>query len=498
MRTSLTRRGYAVDKESVSTDVLDEIRKLLTVAPKLSPGNPMYSAAQAAVARGDVAPGTFAVYRESGRRLYMPRALGLSRYGAPMTTDDHMTHMTHMTSTTNRTPPSTMVFHPAGLRPEQEAPVAAFIQAARDPMRRGGILSLPCGGGKTVCALKVASELGLKTLVVAHKEFLLDQWRERIAFFLPLARVGLIKAKRADDSADYDIVLGSLQSIAMKDYCPEMFDGYGLVVFDECHHLSAEVFSRALPKVACAAVMMGLSATLDRKDGLREVFEWFLGKIVNEPPRPPPGPPSSVVDMIVRVHAYPPADTATSFDESHAYGRPREMWNGSPNFTAMMTDVVNHAPRTRFLVTLLLDAMDAEDGRRALILSDRRAHLIAIEVELLKRNESRPPESRLTVGYFMGGMKPAALKASEGCHIMLGTVSMAQEAMDCPHLDTLLFATPLSSVEQAVGRIQRQKPADRRYVPLTLDIVDEMYGVFKGQARKRHTFYKKRGFVVMR
>lgn len=95
----------------------------------------------------------------------------------------------------------------------------------------------------TVCALYIITILRKKTLIVVHKDFLLNQWKERIDQFLPSARVGLIKGKICD-TEDKDIVIGSLQSLSMKDYDPEIFSDMGMIVVDEClpyHQLVATV-----------------------------------------------------------------------------------------------------------------------------------------------------------------------------------------------------------------------------------------------------------------
>lgn len=91
----------------------------------------------------------------------------------------------------------------------------------------GGVLCLPTGEGKTVVALHAACTLKVKTLVVVHKQFLVDQWAERIARFVPRARVGRIQQKTVD-TKERDIVVGMLQSIAMRSYGPEVFEGLGL------------------------------------------------------------------------------------------------------------------------------------------------------------------------------------------------------------------------------------------------------------------------------
>ena len=76
-----------------------------------------------------------------------------------------------------------------------------------------------------------------------------------------------------------------LQSLSMKDYEPAIFKEFGLTIVDECHHISAEVFSRVLFK-AVTKYMIGLSATMDRQDGLTRVFKMFMGPIVASWTRP--------------------------------------------------------------------------------------------------------------------------------------------------------------------------------------------------------------------
>jgi superfamily II DNA or RNA helicase len=88
------------------------------------------------------------------------------------------------------------------------------------------------------------------------------------------------------------------------------------------------------------------------------------------------------------------------------------------------------------------------------------------------------------------------LKESETKNILLGTYTMVSEGFDVPSLNTLVLASPISSVEQSIGRIQRQKEADRKYIPYVIDIWDN-YSLFKNQGFKRHTFYKKNGYEVI-
>lgn len=116
------------------------------------------------------------------------------------------------------------------LRDRQVAVVQAAVRQCREV--GGGLLVLPTGCGKTVCALWIACALGVRTLVLAHKSFLLDQWAERIAQYVPGAGVGRIQQGTVD-VVGKDIVLGMMQSMSKRDYGKEAFTGFGLTIVDE-------------------------------------------------------------------------------------------------------------------------------------------------------------------------------------------------------------------------------------------------------------------------
>lgn len=306
----------------------------------------------------------------------------------------------------------------------------------------------------------------------------MNQWRERIAQFLPTAAVGLIKQKKVDVRGK-DIVIASLQSLAMREYDAEMLASFGLVVYDEAHHLGAEVFSRAMAKTP-ARYTLGLSATLARKDGLSKVIEWHLGRPVYVA--------GKRADTGLEVHLYHYRPSAHE-RLGTAYGVEQRMWNGKANAAKMVTDLCEFAPRNRFLVERLTELLARDPDRQTMVLSDRRGHLAALERLLQKANLG-------TIGYYVGGMKEADLKESEGKQIVLATSMMAAEALDIPTLNTLVLATPIANLEQAVGRIQRQKPEERVYTPTVIDVIDT-YSIFFGQGRRRTAFYQKSGYVIL-
>ena len=444
----LNRHGYGVPREGALADAL---RAALMVAPKVNPNAPGAS--------DDGSGRDFPVYRESATRLYLPRALGLSMFGVPGSD-----------KTRDGAPAPGLTF--AGeLRPHQIEPTALFMEAAADLRRRGGLLVLSCAAGKTTMGLWLACQLRRKTLIVCHKAFLLEQWRERIAQFVPSARVGLVKQKRVD-VADKDIVLASLQSLAMRDY-GGAFEDIHMVIFDECHHLGAEVFSRALFQAA-APIRLGLSATPQRKDGLSKVFEWHLGAPVFVSQK---REDTQLLVYPLRVYWRDPE-----------YSAEPTLGRGKLNTARMINNVCAYAPRNALIVDTLAQVLATEPGRRVLVLSERRGHLVELEQMVSERGLG-------STGFYVGGMKQADLDASATRDIILATFAMFAEGADVPALNTLVLASPVSSVEQPVGRIQRERPEARRYMPLVLDVVDG-FSLFQGQARKRMAFYKKSGFTV--
>ena len=395
----LSSRGYAFVKED-NPDLVEELKHRLTVKPYVNPNSPGYGIAN-----------HFAVYCESKKKLYIPKAYGLRHFGIP--THDGLTDGDEAHG---------LVFH-GMLRSEQQPAVESFLEAANDPLRRGGIISAKCGFGKTSVALYIACQFKKKTIVVCHKGFLLNQWKERIAQFVPNARVGIIKQDRV--ITDCDIILASLQSLAMRDYDSSIFHGIYLTIIDEIHHTSAEVFSRALPKIT-APVMLGLSATLKRADGLSKVFEWHVGSPVFV---------SKKRDTSTDVLLLPYDGEDPGFSEEI------RMWNGKLNVAQMITRLCSYHPRNRFIVDTLKKIIESEPDRKTLILSDRREHLKELE-----RMISR---SRIgSVGYYVGGMKEDALKESEGKDVILGTFTMACVA------DTTVMIDPISGKEHTLAEFQ--------------------------------------------
>lgn len=437
MTTKLSRNGYIIIKSDYTTKEIKEIKDDLTAKP---------------YTMDDFSNGKekkFNLYLESPKKLYVPRFYGSKRFGEPII------NKIKEGETIN-------INFKGGLRKEQEPIFDVSYKQIIDT--GGGIVSLKCGGGKTILALYIMAQLKQKTLVVVHKDFLMTQWYDRIQEFIPDAKIGKIQQNTIDTEGK-DVVLAMVQSLSMKEYPEDTFDSFGLVVFDECHHLGAEVFSKSMNKVA-SKYMLGLSATPNRKDGLRKVFEWFIGDIAYMTKD------TKDDGAIVNILKYYSTDTE--------YSKIENTFQGKVCFPKMINNICNYKPRTQLIITTLLPLY--KEGRCILILSDRRNHLLEIEIELKIYD--------IECGYYVGGMKPQALRDSQEKNIILGTFSMASEGMDIPKLNTMILASPKSDIIQSVGRILRQKKETREFTPLIIDINDE-FSLFLNQSKKRLAYYNK-------
>jgi superfamily II DNA or RNA helicase len=441
--TELTQRGYSVLKSDISRGDLVRIKNELSIAPCV-PGAPVQSKV------------TFPAYRESPSKLYVPRYYGVSKFGPP---------------TTNRIPRGDDIdlAFAGSLKPVQEEVVATYLDHVRDD-GGGGLIQLPCGFGKTVVANYLIASLRKKTLIIVNTEMLMNQWIERIEQFLPGARVGRIRGSIID-TEDKDIVVGMLMSLSTKDYDTSVFAQFGFVVVDEVHHIASETFSRSLFKNS-TYYMLGLSATMDRKDGTTFLFKMFLGEVVAKRERPK--------DDGVLVRGIEYAD-----DDNECYSAMETDFRGNTASSKMVTKISTYAPRSEFILRVLTDMIAENPAQQILVLAQYKVLLKYLH-DAIEHRQIAP------VGYYVGGMKQAALEVSATKQIIVATYTMAAEGLDIKSLTTLVMASPMTSVEQPVGRILRER---HEFAPMVVDIVDG-HRNFQNQWGRRRAFYKSQGYDI--
>ena len=462
IKTSLSSQGYAIYKNKISSLELKTIQDDLTITPFVCPG---YGSEE------DITP--YKIYKENTDKIYVPFHYGFSKYGTP----DKIK--------LTEPEPTTIAFSAdRKTRPYQDEIIATYIESARK--KGGGIISVGCGRGKTVMALKITELLKVKTLILVHKEFLMNQWVERIKEYLPNARIGYIQGKTLDIQRK-DIVLAMIQSLSDprkdKDYPTNIFETFGLVIADECHHLAARQFVRSLGKYSFKYTL-GLSATPNRADNLQRVFKHYLGEIVYKDAEIQKSAEDLQLEHIpnstVEVYIYHNNDPKYCKEELN--------YKKKPNVVIMKSNIAECLKRSKFLLSFLPRLIS--EGRYILLLSCRREHIFQMEKMI---NDMAIPEC--SVGLYLGGMKQEDLDNSATKRVIIATFNMAEEAFDCKSLNTLIYMTPHNNIEQAVGRILREEKKKRKMIPLIIDLQDT-FSSFNKWNKVREKYYKSKGYPM--
>lgn len=431
---SLTRNGYLTDDSK-------EIKKELTVRPVTND------------AIGIPAP-SFKVWRRTtDGRLLVPRYFGLERFGPP-SRDSRRPH--------DADRPIQFVGALAKATRQDEAFTAGLRAFASVG---GGVLSIPPGYGKTVCALAFSAQLKVQTMIVVHKEFLANQWRDRIQSFCPGATIGRVQGDTFDVTGK-DIVIALIQTMCMREFPVDAFDSIGLLIVDEAHHIGAPAFSQFMFKI-CPKYTLGLTATPERKDGLTRLLYWFLGPEFFRVER--------TAQKATRV------ETLHYTDESFKEAPPVTRF-GKINMAAMISQLTEIETRNELILDRARRALEAQ--RRVLILSDRRDHCFYLQSKL----------GAALSGLYIGGMKEAELELSAQKRVVIATFQLAQEGLDIPVLDTVILATPKSDIKQSIGRIMRETKG-KLNDPLIIDVADQ-WSVFHSMYRKRCRVYHEGGFEM--
>lgn len=348
------------------------------------------------------------------------------------------------------------------LRPEQK--LAAEAMLAHDI----GVLAATTAFGKTVVAAWLVAQRGTNTLVVVHRQQLLEQWVERLSTFLdvPASAIGGLGGGRRKLTGTLDVAL--VQSLVRKGAVDDRVADYGHLIIDECHHLSARSFELATRR-AKSRFVTGLSATLARKDGHHPIIFMQCGPVRHR------------VDAKKQAAARP--------FTHHVLVRPtgfRPPGAADPDvrveFQRLYGALAGDEARNRLICADVLKA--AREGRCPLVLTERTEHLQSLAAQL---SNELP-----TVVTLQGGMSKSELQAAlsrlagvpenEG-RVLLATGRFIGEGFDDSRLDTLFLALPVSwkgTIAQYVGRLHRLHHGKREvrvydYADLDVPMLAKMF-----------------------
>lgn len=437
----LTHKGYSIRKDALTPQEVKMLETDLYVCPAL---NAKFASPQIKAAS------SFKIYRESATRYYLPRHYGVEKFGEPDS------------SVLSEGLPMTVEFVGTPYA-YQTTIVDSFINAGGN-----GLICVPCGRGKTFMAIFIAARLKKRFLVIVDKEFLMNQWKGELEALMPGLRIGILQGPKQEiEPEKYDCTICMIQTLCGKDFSEATFQNYGFAIFDECHHLGAQHFSKTLQKVQVKH-MLGLSATPKREDGLTKVFFWCLGQPVYWEKTREPDPTVEVKSVLIET-------------DDPTYNSTPTNWRGEVVMAQLLGNILGCESRTKEIVRWILRLAEDSD-RKILVLSERIGHLETIE-SLLK-------PSGLTMSYYIGGMKEALREhGAVNSRILLASYAMASEAMNIKSLNTVVLASPRKAVEQSTGRILRVRQSERVVVPIIVDIVDSQQ-MYRSQWKKRCTYYR--------
>jgi superfamily II DNA or RNA helicase len=446
MKTILSTRGYKIPKKHITNEQLQLINKDLII-------NPYTFDMTGFKDKDKEEDNSYAIYSESEKYYVVPRYWGEQNFGPPVE---------------NRIPPGLDidVEFKGQMRDYQLDIVDKYMKEVGD--QGGSIVNLKTGGGKTVLALYIISLLKKKTIILVHKSFLADQWSDRIREFIPNVKITKVQGTKSDWSGD--IVIAMIQTILNREIPPDITNELGFLIADECHHLAAKMFAKSLIKLN-PRYHMGLSATVKRADSLQRIFEYYLGEICFR------SQVDKKTNVEVRLLSYECQDPR--------YCKTEKLWNGKICRPRIINNICAWRPRTDYIMDVIYKCYDM--GRKILILSDRREHCL----EIVKLSNTKYGED--IAGAYLGGMKINELDESNQKMIIAGTYQACSEGYDNKTLDTLIMSTPISNIEQTVGRILRQ---DNQFHPLIYSIVDENISCLKKNTEKHLTLFKRRDYDV--
>lgn len=333
-----------------------------------------------------------------------------------------------------------------------------------------GILEAGCGKGKTVMCLEALARVGKPALILVHKEFLLNQWKDRVEEFLG-EEVGVIQANKCDYEGK-KVVIGMLQSLANPEKYPkEMFNYFGIVVTDEVHRVGSKTWSKVI-QMFPARRRWGLTATIKRADGMEVVFLSHIGNVVHT----------------IKGENLKPTIYSVKTDAKVDIKKMLNRWTGQINVPKLITALAEDDLRTVTILKNLAEAL--KNGRQVLVLSDRVKHLKEMKKYVDEHSDFN------TMLYVGATPQEERDKAGES-DVIFGTTSLAKEGLDIPSLDTLFLVTPTGSditVQQAVGRIVREYEGKKQ--PVVLDFVDEEISICNSLYIKRKRVYNRLGYEI--
>lgn len=350
---------------------------------------------------------------------------------------------------------------------------------------QSGVVVAYTGWGKTVLGYKAAHVLQKKTLVVTTKDDIYQQWLKGAEKFLGLKphQIGEIRQDKCE-VVGTSFVVAMIHSLSKEGKYPDWITkGFGLVIFDECHRLPADSFSKVAAMFP-AKVRLALSATPNRQDGKELLLYAHVGPIRAQTEA------QLMIPKVLRFHTNWQCPRVIRKDKKTGEKKVVRIAH-SPGKTAHIEKMMAADPLRNQLIGELIMQARGKD-RQIVVFSSLHEHLRTIARVLNTMGVSNKD-----IGYYIGAQTKAEQEARAKATtkpILLTTPQMMGEGTDLPWYDTCLLAIPRSSIEQIIGRIRREYPDKKE--PVVMDLLDNDSPLFSGYASQRRSTYRKIGATV--
>lgn len=345
--------------------------------------------------------------------------------------------------------------------PEFKFPLRDSQQAVYDELDDNCIINAWVSWGKTFTGLAIAGKLGQKTLVVTHTVPLRNQWAkevEKVFGFKP----GIIGSGQFD--LDAPIVIGNTQTLSRN--IGKIKREFGTIILDEMHHVSSPTFSKILDTNYCR-YKIGLSGTIERKDGKHVVFRDYFGSKVFKPPKENSMTPTVEI-----------------------FRSEVRFMDGANIPWAKRVNALANNDEYRHTVAMLAAAYAAK-GHKVLVVSDRVHFLKSCAVltgeKAICVTGEVPHEQR-------EGLLNEILYGDK--NVLYGTQAIFSEGISVNSLSCLILGTPINNeplLTQLIGRVVREQEGKRQ--PVIIDIHLKGKTATK-QASNRMGHYMKQGYKI--
>lgn len=362
------------------------------------------------------------------------------------------------------------------LRPEDQEPMAKFVEEYfKSKMFAGAAVEAWTAFGKSFTALDIIRRMRLNTLVILHRESLLNQWVESAKrFFNNEVSIGKVQGTNID-YRDRHITFSMLQTLMTENndkFPKDFFNHFGLIVVDENHILGAEKFGSVLPKFSNKYTLL-ISGTQRRADGCENVFKFCGGEVIYKASE------KNRIRPVIYVRN-------TQFVPKDKRGRVKQI----ESKISGLKSITESKLRNQYIAKDVIKAVKA--GRYPLVMSERLEQLRNIREQVQKI--ALADGLNLSHGFYVGDRSEDELKRAATCDIVYATIQMAKEGVDIPRLCCLFLASPLSEIEQISGRICRRHPDKKP--PFFIDYVDLEITPFRSSFVNRYILYNKLKFEV--